>query len=89
MNGNSLSVLLAENRTLEFHTHENSDELFCVLEGAFEIETEDGLFPLKAGELAVVPRGTRHRPVVRERCKCLLAEFNGTLNYENCGGELC
>ncbi|MEA4895465.1 MAG: hypothetical protein VB064_09385 [Oscillospiraceae bacterium] len=34
MNGNVLSVVQVENRTLNFHVHENSDEMFCVLDGA-------------------------------------------------------
>ena len=33
LNGHALSVLQAENRTLGFHVHEQSDELFYVIEG--------------------------------------------------------
>jgi len=32
-NNHTLSVLQAENRTLDFHVHEHSDELFYVIEG--------------------------------------------------------
>ena len=32
LNDHTLNVLQAENRTLDFHVHENSDELFYVIE---------------------------------------------------------
>jgi len=85
LNGNVLSVVQVENRTLDFHVHEQSDELFMVLEGAFQLELEDGLLPLSAGEFVVVPKGTRHRPVVGVLAKFLMIEMDGTLNKSNSG----
>lgn len=84
-NGSVFSVVQVADRTLDFHVHENSDELFYVLEGAFALETEEGLIPVKAGEFIVVPKGVRHRPVVKELTKFLMAELDGTLNKENSG----
>jgi len=86
-NGQALHVLQAENRTLDFHAHEESDELFYVLEGEFALELDDGLVPLRQGDLIVVPRGTRHRPVCTSLVKCLLMERGGTLNPGNTGGS--
>jgi len=37
LNGHILSVVNVENRTLDFHRHEDSDELFYVIEGSFEL----------------------------------------------------
>lgn len=85
MNGNVLSVVQVANRTLDFHVHAHSDELFCVLEGAFQLETDDGLLPVHAGEFVIVPKNTRHRPVVTTPAKFLMAELSGTLNKENSG----
>lgn len=85
MNGHMLSVVQVENRTLDFHVHEKSDELFCVLEGAFNLETDEGLTYVKEGEIIIVPKGTRHRPVVKELTKFLMVEMEGTLNKENSG----
>lgn len=87
LNGHVLSVLQAENRTLSFHTHASSDELFYVIEGSMELEFDDGLLELDAGELAIVPKGTRHRPVCGSLVKCLLIESAGTLTEENTGGS--
>jgi mannose-6-phosphate isomerase-like protein (cupin superfamily) len=85
LNSHVLSVVQVENRTLDFHVHEASDELFYVIEGSFRLETEDGLLRVDAGELVIVPKGTRHRPVVEELTKFLMIELEGTLNKENSG----
>jgi mannose-6-phosphate isomerase-like protein (cupin superfamily) len=87
LNDHMLNVLQAENRTLDFHIHENSDELFYVIEGQFEIELDDGIIRLEAGDMIIVPKGTRHRPVVTTRMSCLLMEIEGTLNADNTGGS--
>ena len=84
-NGNVISVVQVENRTLDFHVHEHSDELFMVLEGNFQLETEEGLIPLAAGEFVIVPKGMRHRPVATTLAKMLMVELAGTLNKQNSG----
>jgi uncharacterized cupin superfamily protein len=38
-----LNVLQVENRTLDYHVHEQSDELLYCIEGAFEIEFDGTL----------------------------------------------
>ena len=86
LNNHMLNVLQAENRTLDFHTHENSDEMFYCIEGEFDIEFEDGLTHLCEGDFIIIPKGTKHRPVCKTLVKCLLIEAEGTLNKENTGG---
>jgi len=85
LNGNVISVVQVENRTLDFHVHEHSDELFMVLEGRFQLETDDQLLTLHAGEFVIVPKGTRHRPVATTLAKMLMVELAGTLNKQNSG----
>ena len=87
LNGHMLNVLQAKDRTLDYHIHEHSDELFYVIEGSFELEFEDGLTLLEQGDLIIVPKGIRHRPVCKELVKCLLIELDGTLDESNTGGE--
>ena len=86
LNDHILNVLQAENRTLDFHIHEKSDELFYVIEGTFDIELDNGTITLKQGELIIIPKGVRHRPICKSLVKCLLIELDGTLNNENTGG---
>lgn len=86
LNNHMLNVLQAENRTLDFHTHENSDEMFYCIEGEFDIEFEDGLTHLCEGDFIIIPKGVKHRPICKALVKCLLIEVEGTLNKENTGG---
>ena len=86
LNDHMLNVLQAENRTLEFHVHEQSDEMFYCIEGEFDIEFDDGFTHLVAGDFIIVPKGTRHRPVCKSLVKCLLIELEGTLDKSNTGG---
>ena len=86
LNSHMLNVLQAENRTLDFHIHENSDEMFYCIEGEFDIEFEDGMTHLSEGDFIIIPKGTKHRPVCKSLVKCLLVEVEGTLNKENTGG---
>ena len=86
LNNHMLNVLQAEDRTLDFHIHENSDEMFYCIEGEFDIEFEDGLTHLREGDFIIIPKGIKHRPVCKSLVKCLLIETEGTLNKENTGG---
>lgn len=85
LNKHVLSVVNVENRTLDFHVHEESDELFYVIEGSFHLETDEGQVKVDQGEFIIVPKGTRHRPVVTTLTKFLMIELEGTLNKENSG----
>ena len=85
LNQDILSVVQVENRTLDFHVHEGSDELFYVIEGGFWLELEDGLLRVDSNEFVIVPKGVLHRPVVKEKTKFLMIELEGTLNKQNSG----
>ncbi|MCL2258361.1 MAG: GNAT family N-acetyltransferase [Cystobacterineae bacterium] len=85
-NEHIMNVVAVENRTLDFHVHEDSDEMFVILDGNMQLEFDDGLVDLSVGDFIVVPKGTRHRPVCTSLVKCLLIEKTGTLTRANTGG---
>ncbi len=87
MNGQMLNVIQVANRTLDFHIHEESDELFYVIEGCFTLEVEEELIKMNTGDLIIVPKGTRHRPIINDLTKILLIDLCGALNNENSGGS--
>lgn len=63
-NDNEVRLVKVEGE-FNWHLHEDTDELFLVLEGSLEMEFRDHTQVLEAGELLVVARGTEHRPCAR------------------------
>ena len=64
-----------------WHKHDETDELFLILEGEFDMDFRDGTVTVKPGELLIVPRGTEHRPAARRgEVKLLLIDPNDTPN---------
>lgn len=71
-----------------WHSHEETDEAFLVIEGELVIELRDGRVVLGPGEMFVVPKGKEHRPVAASECKLMLIEPVGTVNTGKTGGAL-
>jgi mannose-6-phosphate isomerase-like protein (cupin superfamily) len=63
-----------------WHSHENEDECFMVLEGHFDMELRDKTITIKEGELIVIPKGVEHRPLAQKEVKVLLFEPSSTIN---------
>ena len=66
-----------------WHSHENEDEMFYVLEGSFRMELRDKSVELGPGDFIVIPRGVEHRPVAEKECSVVLFEPATTLNTGN------
>jgi len=71
-----------------WHTHEDTDELFLVVEGQLTIQMRDRDVVLGAGQLFVVPRGVEHCPRADAEVKALLLEPSGVVNTGDAGGDL-
>lgn len=63
-----------------WHTHDETDELFLVLDGELTIRLRDGEVRLGPGDLYVVPRGVEHCPYAELEVRALLLERRGVVN---------
>ncbi|MDZ7757152.1 cupin domain-containing protein [Rhodohalobacter sp.] len=63
-----------------WHSHEDTDETFIVLEGDLRIDFRDGSVNLEKGEMFVVPKGVEHKPFAENEAKLLLIEPKGIVN---------
>jgi mannose-6-phosphate isomerase-like protein (cupin superfamily) len=71
-----------------WHSHDDTDELFLVLDGDLTIQLCDRDVVLHPGQLYVVPRGVEHCPRSEEEVHALLLEPAGVVNTGNAGGPL-
>ena len=71
-----------------WHRHDDTDEVFIVLEGVMSIDFRDGKVELKQGELFVVPKGLEHKPHSVNECEIMLVEPAGIINTGNIDGDL-
>lgn len=69
-----------------WHRHDDTDEVFIVVDGRLVIEFRDGAVALQAGEMYVVPKGVEHRPVADGECRIMLVEPRGVVNTGDAGG---
>ncbi|MCE2570050.1 cupin domain-containing protein [Motilimonas eburnea] len=71
-----------------WHAHQDTDEVFIVIDGTLEIEFRDGKVTLTNGEMFVIPKGVEHKPFAKGLCQVLLVEPRGVINTGDAGGDL-
>ena len=79
LNGQQIKLARIEG-AFDWHAHAGEDEAFLVVSGEMRLEFENGTRHMGEGDLCVVPRGVRHRPVADRECHILMFEPAGTLN---------
>lgn len=80
-NDNEVRLVKTEGEWV-WHRHDETDELFLILDGVFEMDFRDGpTIAVGPGELLIVPRGVEHRPAARQgQVRLLLLDPAGTPN---------
>lgn len=79
-NDNEVRLVRTEGEWV-WHSHPETDELFLIIEGEFDMDFRDRTVTVGPGELLLVPRGVEHRPAARRGLvKLLLIDPNGTPN---------
>ena len=68
---------------LDWHSHDNEDEFFLVVNGHLDIHLRDQVISLDPGEFYVVRKGVQHRPVAIEGTEIVLIEPKETLHTGN------
>lgn len=71
-----------------WHKHDDTDEVFIVIEGSLQVEFRDGSVTLNSGEMFVIPKGVEHKPSSASECKIILVEPKGVVNTGDCESEL-
>lgn len=82
MNGYSFKLVKVQGDFV-WHSHEDTDEVFIVLDGDLRIDFRDGAVTVRAGEMTVVPKGAEYRPFAEAERQMLLVERMGVLNTED------
>jgi mannose-6-phosphate isomerase-like protein (cupin superfamily) len=77
LNGQLVMLVRCEGDKVPWHTHDNEDELFFVLDGELEIQEREKNTTLRAGEVYIVRRGVEHRVVPHGHVKLMLFEPAG------------
>ena len=71
-----------------WHEHNDTDEVFIVIEGSMGIEFKNRTVELNRGEMIVVQKTEQHKPFAVEECKVLIIEPQGVVNTGDAGGDL-
>lgn len=84
VNNEYVKVAKIKGEKVLWHTHENEDELFYILEGELVIELENQpSFVMQKGDLFVVPKGVNHKVTSDKECIILLIESKTILHTGN------
>ena len=72
-----------------WHQHDDTDEVFLVLDGELTIDLPDGAsVVLGPRDTVTVPRGMQHRPRAERETTIMLVEPTGVVNTGEAGGAL-
>jgi len=74
LNGQHVKVVRLEGDKVPWHTHDNEDEMFFVVDGVLEILERGQTLEVQPGEFYIVPRGVEHRVVPRGHVRLILFE---------------
>jgi quercetin dioxygenase-like cupin family protein len=89
VNNEYVKIAKIKGDKVPWHSHENEDELFYILEGSLVMELEDQeSFNMHEGDVFVVPKGVNHKVSSDKECTILLIESKTTLHTGNVVSEI-
>ena len=72
LNDQLIMVVRAEGDRVPWHTHDDQDEMFLLVDGVLEIQERDKQTLVQPGEFYIVNRGSEHRTVPHGHVKLIL-----------------
>jgi mannose-6-phosphate isomerase-like protein (cupin superfamily) len=88
VNGQHIKLARLEGDKVPWHTHDNEDEMFFVVEGTLDVQERDRSVTLHAGEFCIVKSGREHRCVPHGHVKLLLVEPSGIAHTGSVRNEI-
>lgn len=79
LNGSYVKIFKAKGEFV-WHSHQEEDEFFLVVQGELHIKLRDEEVILKEGEFFIVPKGIEHLPYAKEEAHVLLFEPKQVIN---------
>jgi mannose-6-phosphate isomerase-like protein (cupin superfamily) len=77
LNGQHIKLVKLSGDKVPWHTHDDEDEMFYVLEGVLDIMTRNETVQVGANEFFVVPKGIEHRVAPQGDVRLMLFEPAG------------
>ena len=77
LNGQHVKVVRLEGDKVPWHTHDNEDEMFFVIDGILDILEKDKTITINPGEFYIVKKGIEHKIVPHGHIKIILFEPAG------------
>lgn len=87
LNGQQVKIAKVQGDFI-WHSHENEDELFFIVEGKLWLDFRDKTVELNPGEMIIVPRGVEHRPRAEGEVRLMLFEPASTRHTGEVDHEL-
>lgn len=88
LNGQHVKLARLEGDKVPWHTHNDEDEMFLVVDGVLDVREATHMVTLNPGEFCIVPKGTEHRVVPRGHVKLVLFEPAGIAHTGDVRAEI-
>jgi mannose-6-phosphate isomerase-like protein (cupin superfamily) len=88
LNGQHVKLARLEGDKVPWHTHDNEDEMFLVVDGVLDILEKGETVTVRAGEFYIVRRGREHRVVPHGHVKLILFEPEGIAHTGKARAEI-
>jgi len=88
LNGQMVKIAKLNGDKVPWHSHDNEDEFFYVVQGNLQILFRDDTFSLNAGDFMVVPKTVEHKVIANGPVKLMLFEPASTAHTGSVESEI-